>query len=90
MSEGPLSVLDVDMAGKVCGCVVVEESSYANIRLKAGDPPSRLYSNKYTPGVRCLKATALVFSQKFSLYIWFFTDEDVAASLRGWFDCLMV
>ena len=61
MSEGPLSVLDVDMAGKVCGCVVVEESSYANVRLEAGDSPSRLCSDKYTPGVRCLKVTALVF-----------------------------
>jgi hypothetical protein len=64
----------------VCGCVVVEESGCASIRLEAGDSPSRLYSDKYTPGVRCLKATALVFSQKFSLYICFFTDEEISAS----------
>jgi hypothetical protein len=51
MSEGPLSVLDVDMAGKVCGCIVVKESSYANVRLEAGDSLSRLHSDKYTP--RC-------------------------------------
>jgi len=82
MSEKPLSVLGVDMAGKVCGCVVVEESGCANVRLETGNSPSRLYSDKCIPGVRCLRAAALVFSQKFSLYICFLTDEDVAASSR--------
>jgi hypothetical protein len=73
MSEGPLSVLDVDMAGKVRGCVVVEESSCANVRLKVRDAPSRLYSDKYTPGVRCLKAAALGVSRRYFQFTFAFS-----------------
>jgi hypothetical protein len=40
MSEKPLSVLGVDMAGKVCGCVVVEESGCANVRLETEIRPA--------------------------------------------------
>ena len=46
MSEGPLSVLDVDMAGEVYSCVVIEESSCGNVRLEVGGAFSRLYSDK--------------------------------------------
>lgn len=46
MSEGPLSVLEVDMAGKACSCVVVEKSSCGIVRLEIGDASGRLCSDK--------------------------------------------
>jgi hypothetical protein len=45
VSEGPLSVLEVDMAGKVCSCVVVEKSSCGIVRLEIGGASGRLCSD---------------------------------------------
>jgi hypothetical protein len=69
VSGEPLSVLEVDMVGKVCSYVVVEGSSCENVRLEVGGASKQILLG-FGLGVRCLRAAAICY----------FTDEERVTS----------